>query len=83
MVGNISDEEIAATDEGFMALLDHINGTSLIKFAQEIAAKKKSCNDALKTIPASIETAQKLMPEIEDWPRLKVNFPPRKRASRK
>lgn len=67
MVGHISDEEIAATDKSFMALLDHINGTSLIKFAQEIAAKKKSCNDALKTIPASIETAQKLMPETEDW----------------
>lgn len=80
MVGNISDEEIAATDEGFMALLDHINGTSLIKFAQEIAAKKKSCNDALKTIPASIETAQKLMPEIEDWAALESELSTKKKS---
>lgn len=67
MVGNIDDEEVAATDHDFLALLDQINGTSLAKWAREIAAKKKACNDALATIPASIETAQKLMPESEDW----------------
>lgn len=67
MVGNIDDEEVAATNPEFMALLDEINGTSLAKWAKEVAAKKKACNDALATIPASIETAQKLMPESEDW----------------
>ena len=67
MVGNIDDEEVAATDPEFLALLDQINGTSLAKWAREIAAKKKACNDALATIPASIETAQKLMPDSEDW----------------
>lgn len=67
MVGNIDDEEVAATDPDFLALLDQINGTSLAKWAREIAAKKKACNDALATIPASIETAQKLMPESEVW----------------
>lgn len=67
MVGNIDDEEVAATDPDFLALLDQINGTSLAKWAREIVAKKKACNDALATIPASIETAQKLMPESENW----------------
>lgn len=67
MVGNIDDEEVAATGPDFLALLDQINGTSLAKWAREIAAKKKACNDALATIPASIETAQKLMPESENW----------------
>lgn len=67
MVGNIDDEEVTATDPDFLALLDQINGTSLAKWAREIAAKKKACNDALATIPASIETAQKLMPESEEW----------------
>lgn len=80
MAGSISDEDVAATDERFMALLDHINGNSLIKFAQELAAKKKSCNDALKTIPASIETAQKLMPEIEDWAVLEAELADKKKA---
>lgn len=67
MVGNIDDEEVAATDPDFLALLDQINGISLAKWAREIAAKKRACNDALATIPASIETAQKLMPESENW----------------
>lgn len=67
MVGSIDDEEVAATDPDFLALLDQINGTSLAKWAREIAAKKRACNDALATIPASIETAQKLMPESENW----------------
>lgn len=67
MVGNIDDEEVAATDPDFLALLDQINSTSLAKWAREIAAKKKACNDALATIPASIETAQKLMPDSEGW----------------
>lgn len=67
MVGNIDDEEVAATDPDFLALLDQINGTSLAKWTREIAAKKRACNDALATIPASIETAQKLMPESENW----------------
>ena len=67
MVGNIDDEEVAATDPDFLALLDQINGTSLAKWAREIAAKKRACNDALATIPASIETSQKLMPESENW----------------
>lgn len=67
MVGNIDDEEVAATDSDFLALLGQISGTSLAKWARETAAKKKACNDALATIPASIETAQKLMPESEDW----------------
>lgn len=67
MIGNVDDEEVANTDPDFLALLDQINGTSLTKWAKEIAAKKKACNDALATIPASIETAQKLMPDSEDW----------------
>lgn len=67
MVGNIDDEEVAATNPEFIALLDEVNGTSLAKWAKEVAAKKKACNDALATIPASIETAQKLMPESENW----------------
>lgn len=80
MVGNISDDEVAALSPEFMALLDHINGTSLIKYAQEVAAKKKSCNDALTTIPSNIETAQKLMPEDEDWAALESELAAKKKS---
>lgn len=67
IVGNISDDEVAALNPEFMALLDRINGTTLAKFATEVAAKKKGCNDALTTIPAAIETAQKFLNDTEDW----------------
>ena len=67
IVGNISDDEVAALNPEFMALLDRINGTTLAKFATEVAAKKKGCNDALTTIPATIETAQKFLNDTEDW----------------
>ncbi len=80
MVGNISDDEVAALSPEFMALLDHINGTSLIKYAQEVAAKKKSCNDALTTIPSNIEMAQKLMPEDEDWAALEKELADKKKS---
>lgn len=80
IAGNISDSDVAALSPEFMALLDHINGNSLTKYAQEVAAKKKSCNDALKTIPASIETAQKLMPENEDWAELESELEAKKKA---
>lgn len=80
MVGNISDDEVAALSPEFMALLDRINGTSLIKYAQEVAAKKKSCNDALTTIPSNIEMAQKLMPEDEDWAALESELADKKKS---
>lgn len=79
MVGSIEDNEVASLDSDFMELLDEVNGTSLAKFAKEVAAKKRACNDALTTIPASIETAQKLMPESEDWATIETELSEKKK----
>lgn len=79
MVGSIEDNEVASLDSDFMELLDKVNGTSLAKFAKEVAAKKRACNDALTTIPASIETAQKLMPESEDWATIETELSEKKK----
>lgn len=70
IAGNISDNDVAALNPEFRALLDQAEGTSLAKLAKEIAAKKKACNDALLTIPAQIETAEKLKPAPENWDEL-------------
>lgn len=70
IAGNISDDDVAAINPEFRALLDQAEGTTLAKLAREMAAKKKACNDALLTIPAQIETAEKLMPEPEQWDEL-------------
>ena len=78
MVGNISDDEVAALNPEFMALLDRINGTTLAKFATEVVAKKKGCNDALTTIPAAIEMAQKFLNDTEDWAALESELATKK-----
>lgn len=78
IAGNISDDEVAALNPEFMALLDRINGTTLAKFATEVAAKKKGCNDALTTIPAAIETAQKFLNDTEDWAELESELATKK-----
>ena len=78
MVGNISDDEVAALSPEFMALLDRINGTTLAKFATEVVAKKKGCNDALTTIPAAIEMAQKFLNDTEDWAALESELATKK-----
>lgn len=80
IVGNISDNEVAALNPEFMALLDHINGTSLAKFAQEVAAKKKGCNEALTTIPAAIETTQKFLNDTENWTELESELETKKKT---
>ncbi|MBD5257060.1 MAG: AAA family ATPase [Bacteroides sp.] len=66
IAGSINDEDVANLNPEFIALLDHINGTSLATYAKEVAAKKKKCNDSLETIPASIEATQKILAECED-----------------
>ncbi len=78
IAGNISDDEVAALNPEFMALLDRINGTTLAKFATEVVAKKKGCNDALTTIPAAIEMAQKFLNDTEDWAALESELATKK-----
>lgn len=82
LAGNVCDEDVAQLSPEFMALLDQINGTSLASYAKEVAAKKKNCNDTLKTIPASIETAQKIMEDggDEDWAALETELSEKKKS---
>lgn len=67
MSGGISDEEVAVTNNEFAEMLVELQGKPLERHLKEVAAKKRAINDELKLIPASIETAQRLMPEELDW----------------
>ena len=67
MAGGISDSEVAELKPEYVELLAQLSGRSLSQYAKEVAAKKRACKDALAVIPSQIETAQKLMPEAEDW----------------
>ena len=70
MVGTVSDEEVAGTNEAFVKLLAELNGRPLAAYAKEVAAKKRACNDELKIIPSQIDTANRLRPQPENWEEL-------------
>lgn len=70
MVGTVSDEEVAGSNETFVKLLAELNGRSLAAYAKEVAAKKRACNDELKIIPSQIDTANRLRPQPENWEEL-------------
>lgn len=74
MAGTVTNEELAAKNPEFVALLAEISGKPLATFLKELSAKKKACKDALAVIPSQIQTAQNLMPEAEDWDALQAEI---------
>ncbi len=78
MAGEVTDAEVAAQEERFLWLLAQLQGKQLAVFLKEVAAKKRSIKDELTTIPASIETAQKLRPQPEDWDALEAELKDKK-----
>lgn len=80
MAGNVSDEDVAKTKPEYSELLDRLTGRTLEQYAKEMAAKKKAINDELKVIPSQIDTANRLMPEAEDWAALESEIAAKKKA---
>ena len=78
MAGNISDEEIAAGNDNFKALLDKLTGKSLEEYKKEIAAKKKRLKAEIDTIPDRIDERKRDMPEAYDWDSIKASIAEKK-----
>lgn len=78
MVGNISDDEVAALKPEFVELLAQLSGKTMAQYAKEVAAKKKACKDAIAVIPSQIDTANRLRPEDEDWDALEKELESKK-----
>lgn len=79
MAGNISDDEIAAENEDFRALLDKLTGKTLDEYKKEIAAKKKRIKAEIDTIPDRIDERKRDMPEEKDWDSIKAAIEVEKR----
>lgn len=79
MAGGISDSEVAAMNPDYLELLSQLSGRTLAQFAKEVGVKKRACKDAIVIIPSQIETAQKLMPEDEDWVALDADLQGKKK----
>lgn len=67
IAGTVSDTEIANSNPAFAALLELLNGKSLVDFKKEISARKKKLKDDLDNIQPRIDQTTKLMPESKDW----------------
>ena len=73
MAGTKTDEELAAGNADFKALIDHLNGKSLIDMRKEIAAEKKRLKAEADDIDPRIDQTQKMMPDAENWAELEAD----------
>lgn len=78
MAGGVTDEEVAAMKPEYLELLAQLNGRPLAQYAKEVVAKKRAINAELDVIPSQIETAQRLMPEAENWEELEAEVADKK-----
>ena len=80
MAGTKTDEQIAAGNEDFKALLDTLSGKSLTDYRRELGSRKKRLRADLDEIQPRIDQTQKMMPAEEDWEELAKQY---KEASEK
>ncbi len=61
--GDISDEEVIASNQALSKLNDLLNGKTLDDMKKIITSKKKHINEELEMIPVRIDEINKMMPE--------------------
>lgn len=61
--GDISDEEVIASNQALSKLNDLLNGKTLDDMKKIITSKKKHINEELEKIPVRIDEINKMMPE--------------------
>jgi DNA repair exonuclease SbcCD ATPase subunit len=74
IAGTVSDEQIAASNPNFNALLDSISGKSLSDYKKELTARKKKLTDDLKGIQPRIDQTYSLMPKDRDFSELETQI---------
>lgn len=78
MAGAISDEEIAAGNADFTALLANLTGKSMEEYKREIAAKKRRIKAEIDGIPERIDERKRDMPDAENWLLLEADMEAKK-----
>ncbi len=66
MAGDVSDAEVAGTDESLTALVDKLTGKTLDELRRETENKLKRVNEQMQPIPARIDEVRRGMPEAPD-----------------
>lgn len=67
IAGNVSDQEIAGSNEKFIELLNNLTGKTLVEYKREVASKRKSLKDQLDMIPVRIDESHRSKPEEPDY----------------
>ncbi|MEK4628081.1 hypothetical protein MKZ17_07730 [Solibacillus sp. FSL R7-0682] len=62
--GDISDEDVIASDSALAKLNDVLSGKSIEDMKKIIASKKRQINDELEKIPVRIDEIHKMIPEV-------------------
>lgn len=70
IAGTASDEQIAASDPRFAAIMEMLTGKSMVDFKKELAARKKKLKADLENIQPRIDQTTRLMPAEQDWKEL-------------
>jgi DNA repair exonuclease SbcCD ATPase subunit len=74
IVGEVSDNDIAASKKEFMNLMMELSGKSLEDYRKEITAKKKKLKDELSLIPARIDELHKSLPAAPDTAMIQIDI---------
>lgn len=74
IVGDVRDEDIAASRKEFQELMTILSGKSLEEFKKEVAAKKKKLVDELVLIPARIDELNRSKPEAPDADLIQIDI---------
>ncbi len=71
IVGNVSNEVIAGTNDEFKNLLEKLTNKSLDDYKKQMASQRKKINDSLKSIPTRIDEVSRNTQAALDFTKLK------------
>lgn len=66
LAGEISDSDLAAGNDRFLALLAELTGKTLIEYKKELASKRSKIKDVLATIPPRIQELSRSLVQEKD-----------------
>src|SRR5699024_7379072 len=72
IAGDLTDEDVIATDKDLSKLLDVLNGRSIDDFKTVIASKRKEINDKLKEIPTRIDEIHRNKPDVSELDKVSI-----------
>lgn len=64
IAGDITDEDVIATNKNLGKLLDALNGKSIDDHKKIVAAKRKEINERIKEIPTRVDEIHRNMPDL-------------------